>query len=535
MSQRSKLRQSRNQWKSKAGQRSEKNRYLRKELIRTKKERDGFKKELKETRADLRRLEVQSQAPAFQHKVDLVFLALQLFLVAHIGFRAVCRVLHVLAPALGIHKVPCPQTVINWVTRLSLVRIQAASMLKGLPLPSAPFCNGLIWMIDISIALGTGKILTVLALDAHHHQLSQAAPGFQNVQCMTVSVADSWTGDTIASVLENVIAVTGRPAAYLKDGGCDLQKAVRLLDERGLASPCIDDISHVVANLLKHWYHDQPLFETFISACGSVSGKLKQTILACLSPPKVHTKARFMNVHRLIIWADRLLKLSPAGGAAKGSMLSKLRACFDKLPLCRSLIKRFRDDAVALLKCQKILKTQGLSHATLAQCELIIQSIHTVPVRRGFITYLHRQLDIAKELDLDDVGLTISSDPIESLFGLAKQHGVGQVKDANRIAIRLPAFCGTPTRVEAEQVLKITVAEQHELTAQFISLTKQRREVLAHPDRFEQLNTDQAHRHVELIPGSKNRSKDQKIIYFPVSYQNTGGPQPNCRNREVYS
>jgi hypothetical protein len=179
---------------------------------------------------------------------------------------------------------------------------------------------------------------------------------------------------------------------------------------------------------------------------------------------------------------------------------------------------------VALLKCQKILKTQGLSHATLAQCELIIQSIPTDPVRRGFLTYLHRQLDIAKELDLDDVGLTISSDPIESLFGLAKQHGVGQVKDADRIAIRLPALCGAPSRVEAEQVLKIPVAEQHELTNQFISLTKQRREVLAHPDRFEQLAADQAHIHVELIPGSKNRSKDPKSIYFPVTYQNTGGP-----------
>ncbi len=352
---------------------------------------------------------------------------------------------------------------------------------------------------------------------------------------MTVSVADSWTGDTIASVLENVIAVTGRPAAYLKDGGSDLQKAVRLLDERGLASPCIDDISHVVANLLKHWYYDQPLFETFISACGSVSGKLKQTILACLSPPKVHTKARFMNVHRLILWADRLLKLSSAGGAAKGSMLSKLRSCLDKLPLCRSLIKRFRDDAVALLKCQKILKTQGLSHATLAQCELIIQSIPTDPVRRGSLTYLHRQLDIAKELDLDDVGLTISSDPIESLFGLAKQHGVGQVKDADRIAIRLPALCGTPTRVEAKQVLKITVAEQHELTDQFISLTKQRREVLAHPDRFEQLNPNQAHTHVALFPGSKNWSKDATIIEFPTSYQDTGGPHPKCQFRESYS
>jgi hypothetical protein len=68
----------------------------------------------------------------------------------------------------------------------------------------------------------------------------------------------------------------------------------------------------------------QPIFEIFLSACGLVSGTLMQTALACLAPPKVQTKARFMNVHRLIREADRLLGLSPSGGAGKGSTLSKL-------------------------------------------------------------------------------------------------------------------------------------------------------------------------------------------------------------------
>ena len=74
--------------------------------------------------------------------------------------------------------------------------------------------------------------------------------------------------------------------------------------------------------------------------------------------------------------------------------------------------------------------------------------------------YLQCQLETATTLGLDDIGLPISSDPIESLFGLAKQHGVGEIKDADRIALRLPALCGTPTREEAEQVLEISVAEQ---------------------------------------------------------------------------
>jgi hypothetical protein len=299
-------------------------------------------------------------------------------------------------------------------------------MVQGLPVTKAPFCNGLIWMIDMSIGLGTGKILTVLALNAHHHQLSPAAPGLQDVHCMAVSVADSWTGESIAAFLS--ASSPRRDARLLTSArGTDLQKAIRLLEQQGLASPCIDDISHVIANLLKWWYQDQPIFETFLSACGRVSGKLKQTVLACLAPPKVQTKARFMNVHRLIRWAYQLLRLSPAGGARKGSTLSKLRACLDRLPSCRAFIKRFRDDAVPLLECQRILKAQGLSHSTIAQCEPFIQAIGSSPVRREFVAYLQNQLQIAVKLGLDHIGLPVSSDQIESLFGLGS-HGTGEIK-----------------------------------------------------------------------------------------------------------
>ena len=66
-----------------------------------------------------------------------------------------------------------------------------------------------------------------------------------------------------------------------------------------MGSPCMDDISHGAASMLKRTYQHHPAFERFLSACGQASGKLKQTLLACLAPPTVRTKARFMNVHRL--------------------------------------------------------------------------------------------------------------------------------------------------------------------------------------------------------------------------------------------
>lgn len=528
MSQLSKVNRSRNQWKDKAKQRGEQQRYQRKQIARLRAERDQAKQALKEAQARLRQLESQVQAVAVRRKIDVVWLSLHLFLQARISFRAVCRVLSLLASALGITRAPCPQTVINWVIRLSIVRIEGARGLRGLPLARAPFTNGLIWMIDLSIGLGTGKILAVLAIDAHHHQLFNGAPSLEHVHCIGVSVAESWTGETIAMVLRHLIAQMGRPAVYLKDGGSELQKAVDGLEEHGLASPCIDDISHAAASMLKRYYQHHPAFERFLSACGRVSGKLKHTLLACLAPPTVRTKARFMNVHRLFTWAEQLLQLSPAGGAKAGSVLARLRACLDELPACKALIKRFRGDAQGLLACQKMLKTQGLCHDTLAQCEPLIATMPTAAVRQEFRAYLEVQLDTAKTLGLDHVGLPISSDTIESLFGVAKHHGVGQTQDAARIALRLPALCGAPTREEAEQVLAVSVARQQECTAQFTSLTQQRREVLGHPERLEGLGRTQGTPHVELLPGPKKRSNCQEILTISTRCENPCGPQLAC-------
>lgn len=523
MSQRSKLRHSRAQWKHKARQRGDDNRYLRKELARVKRERDQHKQARQAAEARLRQLESGQGVRVVETKVDVVWVALKLFVEARISFRAVSRVLHSLIAVLGLKRAPCPQTVINWVMRLSIVRLQAASTWRGSNLSTVPFSNGLIWMIDISITLGAGQILAVLGLDARHHQRRHEAPRLGQVHCLAVAVATSWDGDRVAAFLQRVISVLGRPAAYLKDGGSELHKAADLLDERGLGSASIDDISHVVANILKRHYQDHPKFATFLSACGRVSGKLKQTILACLTPPRVPSKARFMNVHRLVTWADRVLHLSPVGGAANGSVLAKLRACLDQLPACKALIKRFREDAAALLQCQEIVKTRGLSHHTLSACEALIDTIPSLAVRREFDAYLRYQLETAAALGLDDVGMPISSDAIESLFGVAKRHGAGELHDASRIALRLPALCGTLTRSEAQQVVAISVAEQHEFSAGLPSLTKQRRAVLSHPERLEQLGLDQSHT-IELIGGAKNRPNVQNLIDISTGYEESDGP-----------
>lgn len=451
---------------------------------------------------------------------------MSLFLIGHIGFRAISRVLGVLSSYIGIDgKAPSHQTVINWVTRYSLAKVWNYHGLPSVSFEKDKFVNGAIWMIDSSIALGAGKILAVLELKIDHYATNKSAPTLKNINCVAISVASSWTGESIADFLQKVIHITGKPAAYLKDGGLDLKKGVRLLNERGFSSCSIDDVSHVVANLLKNEYTKHPSYDSFISACGQASKKMKQTVLACLVPPKVSTKARFMNIHRSVKWAQMILRHSPRGRVAKDSIIAKLRNSIGKLPEHRQFVKRFLRDACPLLESQKILKNRGLNLETYKECKALLKAIPPRSrVRIGFTTWMEKQLIVAESLGMNNIGMPICSDNIESLFGLAKTHGVAEVKDANRIALRLPVFCGNFTKESVKMIMGVTVKEQQEVEKKLLSLTAQRRKILSHPGSLTDLLSSEDKGNLSLLPVPKNDEKPDNIVNITAGCENPVGP-----------
>jgi hypothetical protein len=232
-----------------------------------------------------------------------------------------------------------------------------------------------------------------------------------------------------------------------------------------------------------------------------------------------------MNLHRLVQWAGQLLKHSPKGRASKGSILSKLRSAIGRIPECKAFINRFLRDVNPLLESQKILKNKGLSHDSYRQC---LQLMKTIPprsaVRTGFTNWMEKQITIAESLGLEHIGMPISSDNIESLFGVSKQHGCGKLKDANRIALRIPAMCGTLTRRDAQRVLGISVKEQREIETSLPSLSKQRREVLPNPGCLDKIIDDEEKKNLELLPGSKKRSKNLLKLNITNGYEEVTGP-----------
>jgi len=203
-----------------------------------------------------------------------------------------------------------------------MVRLPSARMLQGFGLSPAPLATGWSGRIAGRSALGTGKLVAVLARDAPHHPRTDAAPSLQPGRGLAVAGTASWTGATRAEWLRRLRAVLGRPAASRQDGGSARPTAIGWWEAQGRARPGLDALSHAVATRLKRRSPDHPTFATVVSACGRVSGTLTPPRLACLAPPTGQTTARFLPGHRLVTWADRWLTRSPASGAKAGSTLA---------------------------------------------------------------------------------------------------------------------------------------------------------------------------------------------------------------------
>jgi hypothetical protein len=165
-----------------------------------------------------------------------------------------------------------------------------------------------------------------------------------------------------------------------------------------------------------------------------------------------------------------------------------------------------------------------LSQDSVNECRPLIERIPTPSIRRGLTDWIEKQLAIASLLGLCETGMPISSDTIESLFGVAKTHGTGEIKDANRIAPRIPVLCGPLTRQDAENSLQISVDEQRAWGDCSSSLTKQRRDVLTNGGDLEKLANQGEPQTIELILGSKAGRKTPISKEKSVCYQNHTEP-----------
>lgn len=411
-------------------------------------------------------------------KAEVVRLALLLFCDARISFRGVARVLCVVGQVFEWDIQRSPQTIINYVQRLVIVRLRSISLptIDDCSLRTR-FSNGWIWILDATVFTANGSALAIIAVPVGFYgDVDEAGKtlSLKDVSFVAGRVRKSWNGDAVREFLQEVIAIHGRPSAILRDQGSDLERADRLMSADGIEIDCIRDISHYVAIAIRMEYGDHKQLEPFLSTLGRISTKVKQTVLGFLAPPSRATKARFMNLRLPLKWANRIVAMDPSCSSSSGM---NIKRDFEELKTMlrpfKGFIERCNRDVDALMRLEKVLKNHGLSHDSWAKAEACLESLPPLSrIRRVMKTWAEQTLVIAAKLGVGDSGLPVTSDPIESLFGVSKSHGTGERQSVYRMATRLPALTGVVTREESEMAAAVTVAEQKAVFGDVPSLEK---------------------------------------------------------------
>jgi hypothetical protein len=197
----------------------------------------------------------------------------------------------------GCQKTPCANAGRTWLFRLGLYELTC-------PKPAG---DDWVWLVDHTVQLGSHKGLVVIGLRLGAWQAQPRPLEHQDVRLLHLEPMEHSNGQAVRQELEKVIAQTGIPRQIVSDSGPDLKKGIELFRQDHPTIAYVYDITHKVALMLKKELEVDSTWEQFISESNVARRGLTLTSAGFLVPPALKTKARDMNVDRLVAWGEKVL------------------------------------------------------------------------------------------------------------------------------------------------------------------------------------------------------------------------------------
>ncbi len=258
---------------------------------------------------------------------------LKLVLAAAGSLRGVAATCRLLAEPLGLEdRAPCANTGRGWMLRIGLYALRC-------PLEQA---DDWVWMMDHTLQLGPYKCLVILGIRHSVWEQDRRPLRHEDMTLLNLTPMAPATGEVVAAQLEATVARTGVPRAVLSDGGTDLKRAMETFQAAHPETVQVLDLKHKHALLLKKRLEADPQWAGFVTAANQMRLGVTQTDLAFLNPPALKTKARFMNLDRLVHWARRALYYLDHPPAAPAVEVDRKRVR-EKLKWLRAYRRKLRE------------------------------------------------------------------------------------------------------------------------------------------------------------------------------------------------
>jgi hypothetical protein len=414
------LRQSRDLWRKKYGQ-------LRKQAERDRKQ------PAKEDRQNQQGIKVRHHS----YRSLTMMLAIRMRSLGMISLRNCQKLLLLWYCLLDLElKVPCINTIRNWEHKLGYYQLNERGC------PQAEYAI----IVDESFCIGKQTLLLVLGVNLSTYQW-EGALDFNEIQVLALGPKSYWKGDEIAQVLEQLSERKYRIAYVVSDGGNNLVKAFKA---RQIVR--VEDCTHFFSKLIEKRYKNDSTFKAFSKRVSLLNRQCWMSSFACICPPKLRGKARFLNLYPLASWGEKNLKLLEILNRKKRMSETEKQVC-EKLKWIREyekLIEQLNVLTRVMKACFKLLKNQGLSCQNVQRVKRILDK-NPLPdfFTQGVLEYLERNSALLKKYD----HLFCCSDIIESFFGMFKnQQRLNPSTGITMSCLRMPSYGKS---IEEKQLIKI--------------------------------------------------------------------------------
>ena len=331
--------------------------------------------------------------------------------------------------------------------------------------------------------IGSKKALIVLRVPLTAVNTGKALT-LPQVEVIGLSLGETGNGERVTTYLLALFERCGWPAHVVSDCGSDIKQGMvdTLLQAPNSAS-WISDLTHVVANALKHYYADLSLFQQFQTLCTRLRQRLQHTRFAVLIPPQARAKGRLLHVSRQATWGLRTIAYLQEKEREQAPEASALAYALRGLKPLKPFLTNFVRNAQCVNEVMQIVKTQGLSGATIQACQDRLGALPArSPIRKEVSAYLQRYRPSVASSASPLLG---SSDGIESLIGKAKQRlDANGRSELNKSILLIPCMCGELTQeLVAKALTTVRVQDVSKWIAEMVGETLQsvRRRELSHP------------------------------------------------------
>jgi hypothetical protein len=301
-----------------------------------------------------------------------------------------------------------------WLLRLGYYKLHA-------PLEQA---DDWILLADHAIEIGKHRFLGIIGIRLANLPPPGECLKLSDMTPVALLPVESSTQDIVYQQLEAIIAATGiLPAAILSDEGSDLSGGIDQFCQSHPETTRYRDLPHWAARLLKKRLEKNERWMAFVKQATQTKFETNQTELAFLVPPRLRSKARYMNLQSMLKWAAKVLTVLDDHGLVAPSLCS-----VERLNTKFGWLREYRQDLavwsgwLALTdRALDVVRRNGYCTSTADDVKQALTEISDTPEKE---LLKHELLEIVKaESSKARAGTRMpgSTEILESSFGKLKE------------------------------------------------------------------------------------------------------------------